>query len=198
MLLYDSQVSGNCYKARLLLAQLDLRYERQEVDVIDRSDRTELLDKVNPALRVPSLVLDDGRTLAESNAILWYLADGTEYLPEDRFARAKVLQWLFFEQYSHEPYIAVPRYWLTIASREPTAAELEAKHAGGYAALTAMERVLGDSRFLIGEQYTIADIALYAYTHLAHEAGFDLAGHQHVARWLERVAEQPRHIGITA
>ncbi len=198
MLLYDSRVSGNCYKVRLLLAQLGLGYERREVDVIDRSGRAELLGELNPALRVPTLVLDDGTALAESNAILWYLADGTEYLPDDRFARAKVLQWLFFEQYSHEPYIAVPRYWLTIARSQPSQGELDAKRAGGYAALTAMERRLDDGPFLVGEQYTIADVALYAYTHVAHEAGFDLSEHPAVTRWLARVAAQPRHVPIAA
>jgi glutathione S-transferase len=110
MLLYNSQVSGNCYKVRLLLAQLERDCELREVNVIDRSNRAELLGELNPALRVPTLVLDDGRSLAESNAILWYLADGSAYVPDDAFARAKVLQWLFFEQYSHEPYIAVVRF----------------------------------------------------------------------------------------
>jgi len=198
MLLYDSQVSGNCYKVRLLLSKLGLSYERQEVDVIDHTGRSELLGDLNPALRVPTLVLDDGRALAESNAILWYLADGTDYLPDEGFARAKVLQWLFFEQYSHEPYIAVARFWLTIAHSQPTEAELAAKHAGGYAALAAMERQLGSTSFLAGERYTIADIALYAYTHVAGEADFDLARHPAVSQWLKRVAEQPGHVSIMA
>src|ERR671914_978666 len=113
MLLYNSQVSGNCYKVRLLLAHLGLPYETREVDVVDRSGRPELLGGLNPALRVPTLVLDDGRPLAESNAILWYFGDGTAYVPEDPYERAQVLQWLFFEQYSHEPAIAVARFWLT-------------------------------------------------------------------------------------
>jgi glutathione S-transferase len=198
MLLYDSEVSGNCYKVRLLLSQLGVRYERHEVDVVDHSGRAELLEGLNPALRVPTLVLDDGRSLGESNAILWYLADGTGYLPHDGYARAKVLQWLFFEQYSHEPYIAVTRFWLTIAQTEPTEAELAVKHAGGYAALAAMERQLGSTPFLTGDRYTIADIALYAYTHVAEEAGFDLARHPAVTRWLERVAAQPGHVPIAA
>src|ERR1700754_2097717 len=119
MLLYGSADSGNCYKVRLLLAQLGLAYERREVDVIDRSGRAELLGDLNPALRVPTLVLDDGRSLGESNAILWHLAERTRYLPGDDFARAQVLQWMFFEQYSHEPNIAVPRFWLAIARVEP-------------------------------------------------------------------------------
>jgi glutathione S-transferase len=198
MLLYDSAVSGNCYKVRLLLAQLSLSFERREVDVIDRSNRPELLAGLNPALRVPTLVLDDGRSLAESNAILWYFAKGTSYLPEDPFAQAKVLQWLFFEQYSHEPYIAVLRFWLAIAKLTPAREELEAKRAGGEAALDALERQLELSPYLVGDAYTIADIALYAYTHVAEEAGFDLSARPATRAWLERVKAQPRHVSITS
>jgi glutathione S-transferase len=198
MLLYDSKVSGNCYKVRLLLAHLGLSYERQEVDVIDRSNRAELLGDLNPALRVPTLVLDDGRSLAESNAILWYLAEGTPYLPQDHFERAQVLQWLFFEQYSHEPYIAVARFWLAVLGAPPSQAEVDAKLRGGYTALDAMEGHLDTRQFLVGECYTIADIALYAYTHVAHEGGFDLSAYQAIHAWLERVAAQPRHVLITA
>src|SRR5436309_5801876 len=163
MLLYNSQVSGNCYKVRLLLAHLGLDYERHEVDVIDRSNRAELLGGLNPALRVPTLVLDDGRVLAESNAIIFHFATDTGYLPQDRFERAQVLQWLFFEQYSLEPYIAVARFW-KIAAIEPPAADLEAKMRGGRAALEALERHLAGREFLVGDLYSIADIALYAYT----------------------------------
>jgi glutathione S-transferase len=198
MLLFNSQVSGNCYKVRLLLACLGVDYERREVDVVDRSGRTELLGDLNPALRVPTLVLDDGRPLAESNAILWYFGEHTPYLPEDRFERAKVLQWLFFEQYSHEPFIAVVRFWVAFSSAPPPQAEIDERRAGGYAALDAMERHLATRRFLVAEQHTIADIALYAYTHVAGEAGFDLTGYPAIRAWLERVAAQNRHISITA
>ncbi len=198
MLLYDSHVSGNCYKVRLLLAHLERTYERREVDVVDRSNRLELLGELNPALRVPTLVLDDGRSLAESNAILWYLADGGAYVPDDPFARAKVLQWLFFEQYSHEPYIAVVRFWVAVAQAPPAEAVLEERMRGGYAALDAMERHLARSPFLVGEDYTIADIALYAYTHVAHEGGFDLRRYPAIGSWLARVATRPRHVPITA
>jgi glutathione S-transferase len=198
MLLYNSQVSGNCYKVRLLLAHLDRDYERRELDVIDRSDRAEKLGDLNPALRVPTLVFDDGRALAESNAIIWYLGDGTQYVPEDPFERAKVLQWLFFEQYSHEPYIAVVRFWVAVAKAPPSPEELDAKRNGGYAALDAIERHLTTNTFLVGERYTIADIALYAYTHVAHEGGFDLSAYDAIHAWLERVAAQPRHVPITA
>ncbi|MGO9762021.1 MAG: glutathione S-transferase family protein [Solirubrobacteraceae bacterium] len=196
MLLYNSQVSGNCYKVRLLLAQLGRDCELREVDVIDRSNRAELLDGLNPALRVPTLVLDDGRSLAESNAILWYLADGSQYLPAEQFERAKVLQWLFFEQYSHEPYIAVVRFWVAISKATPAQAALEEKLSGGYAALDALERHLATHEFLVADRYTIADIALYAYTHVAHEGGFDLSAYPAIGSWLARVAAQPGHVAI--
>jgi glutathione S-transferase len=198
VLLYDSHVSGNCYKVRLLLAHLGRDYQRREVDVIDRSNRLELLGDLNPALRVPTLVLDDGRALAESNAIISYLADGTAFLPTDAFERAKVLQWLFFEQYSHEPYIAVVRFWVAVAKAPPAQAVLEEKMQGGYAALDAMERHLETNLFLVGERYSIADIALYAYTHVAHEAGFELGRYPAIGSWLKRVAAQPGHVAITA
>jgi len=198
VLLYNSQVSGNCYKVRLLLAQLGLDYQRREVDVIDRSNRAELLGELNPALRVPTLVLDDGRPLGESNAIISYLADGTVFLPTDAFERAKVLQWLFFEQYSHEPYIAVVRFWVAVAKTPPAQAVLEEKMHGGYAALDALEGHLETNLFLVGERYTIADIALYAYTHVAHEGGFELGRYPAIGSWLARVAAQPRHVPITA
>ncbi|MFL5831149.1 MAG: glutathione S-transferase family protein [Solirubrobacteraceae bacterium] len=197
MLLYNSMVSGNCYKVRLLFAHLGIDYERHELSVIDRSDRSEVLGELNPALRVPTLVLDDGRSLGESDAIISYFAEGTEYLPEDRFERAQVLQWLFFEQYSHEPNIAVARFW-KIAGIEPPAAELQAKHRGGQAALQAMERHLSLRDFLVAERYTIADIALYAYTHVAPEGGFSLEPYPAIRAWLERVAGQPGHVPITA
>src|SRR5947209_2068183 len=153
MVLYDNRISGNCYKVRLLFAHLGIDYERRELSVIDRSDRPDVLDGLNPGLRVPTLVLDDGRSLAESNAITFYFAEGTPYLPEDRFERAQVLQWLFFEQYSHEPYIAVARFW-KIAAIEPPAADLEAKMRGGRAALEALERHLAGREFLVGDLYS--------------------------------------------
>jgi len=198
MLLYDSQVSGNCYKVRLVLAHLGLDCERREVDVVDRSNRSELLGDLNPALRVPTLLLDDGRSLAESNAIVWYLANRTEYLPKDDFERAKVLQWLFFEQYSLEPYISVVRFWVSVAKLSPAQEELDAKRKGGYATLDAMERHLEAHPFLVADRYTIADIALYANTHVAQEGGFDLSRYPAIGSWMERIVAQPRHIPITA
>jgi glutathione S-transferase len=198
VLLYNSQVSGNCYKVRLLLAHLGVEYERREVDVVDRSNRVELLGDLNPALRVPTVVLDDGRPLAESNAILFYFAERTPYLLEDRYERAQVLQWLFFEQYSHEPNIAVVRFWVGYSDAPPADAEVETRRRGGYTALDAMERHLSSRTFLVGECFTIADISLYAYTHVAAEGGFDLAGYPGIRAWLDRVAGQPGHKPITA
>jgi glutathione S-transferase len=198
VLLYNSQVSGNCYKVRLLLAHLGVEYERREVDVVDRSNRLELLGDLNPALRVPTLVLDDGRPLAESNAILFHLAEGTPYLPEDRYERAQVLQWLFFEQYSHEPNIAVVRFWVAYSDAPPADAEVETRRRAGYTALDAMDRHLSGRTFLVGERFTTADISLYAYTHVAAEGGFDLADYPAIRAWLDRVAGQAGHAPITA
>jgi len=199
MRLYNSPVSGNCYKVRLLLAHLGLEYETIEMSVVDRSNRAEVLGDLNPGLRVPTLVLDDGRPLAESNAILWYLGDGTPYVPTDPYERAQVLQWCFFEQYSHEPNIAVARFWLAYSGTpERFEAELPARMKGGYVALDAMERHLGGREFFVGARYSLADISLYAYTHVAPEGGFDLEPYPSIRTWLERVAAQPGHVSIDA
>jgi glutathione S-transferase len=196
LLLYDSAVSGNCYKVRLLLAQLGIEYERREIDVVERSGRFELLGELNPALRVPTLVLDDGRALAESNAILHFFAEGTPLLPAERYEHAQVLQWLFFEQYSHEPNIAVVRFWVHVGGGAPSEHELKERRRAGYAALEAMERHLAAREYLVAGRYTIADIALYAYTHVAHEGGFVLDRHDAIRAWLARVAAQPGHVRI--
>jgi glutathione S-transferase len=198
MLLYDSQVSGNCYKVRLLFAHLGIEYERREMDVLDRSDRREVLGRLNPALRIPTLVLDDGRTLAESDAIIFHFAEGTQYLPEDSFERAQVLQWLFFEQYNHEPNIAVARFWALFGVSPPSTADYELKMKAGRAALQAMDAHLTDRPYLVGERYTIADIALYAYTHVAPEGGFELEPYPAIRAWIPRVMGQPGHVPITA
>ncbi len=195
MLLYDSAISGNCYKVRLLFSLLGIEYERREVDVIDRSGRAELLGKLNPGLRVPTLVLDDGRPLAESDAILVYFAEGTEYLPDDRYERAQVLQWMFFEQYSHEPNIAVPRFW-EHAGVKPSPREALAKFNGGHAALEAMERHLTGRDFLVADGPTVADLALYAYTHVASEGGFEMGRFAAIGAWLERIAALPGYVSI--
>jgi glutathione S-transferase len=200
VLLYDSPVSGNCYKVRLLLAHLGLPYERREVDVVDRSARPDLLGGLNPALRVPTLVLDDGRPLAESNAIISYFGEGTSFVPEDRYERAQMLQWMFFEQYDHEPAIAVVRFWLVYSGQpERFADRLEERTAAGYRALGAMERHLGTARdWLVGDGMTLADISLYAYTHVADEGGFELDRFPAIRGWLGRVASVPGHVPIDA
>ena len=197
MRLYNSTVSGNCYKVRLLLAQLGLEYETVELSVVDKSNRADVLAELNPALRVPTLVLDDGRALAESNAILWYFGEGTRFVPDDRFRRAQVLQWLFFEQYEHEPAIAVARFLKTYSGRpELFDDRREELLRRGYRALDAMERHLDGREWLAGEAFTIADIGLYAYTHAADEGGFDLGRFPAIRSWLERVSSQPGHVPI--
>jgi len=200
MLLYDSPVSGNCYKVRLLLSHLELPFERRTVDVVDRSNRDELLGDLNPAQRVPTLVLDDGRPLAESGAILWFFGEGTRFVPDDAYDRAQVLQWMFFEQYEHEPAIAVARFWLAYSGQpeEAYAKRLPARHEAGYRALAAMERHLEERDYFVGDGLSLADIALYAYTHVADEGGFDLSGYPRVRAWIERVAAEPGHIAMAA
>jgi glutathione S-transferase len=197
VLLYNNALSGNCYKVRLLAAHLGIPLELRELDVLDRSNRPEVIGDLNPALRVPTLVLDDGRALPESNAILWWLAEGTEYVPAESFERAQVLQWQFFEQYDHEPNIAVARFW-ALFGVDPGEEQRRAKQAGGDKALSAMERHLADREFLVGDRYSIADISLYAYTHVAPEGGFDLAPYPGVRAWLTRVAAQSGHIPLDA
>jgi glutathione S-transferase len=200
VLLYNSQVSGNCYKVRLLFAHLGVDYERQELSVADRSNRHELLGGLNPALRVPTLVLDDGRSLGESGAIIWYFGEGTRFVPHDPYERAQVLQWMFFEQYDHEPAIAVVRFWLAYSGRprEEFADRLDERVAAGYRALDVLERGLEARSWLVGDGMTLADIALYAYTHLAEEGGFELGGYPAIGEWIARVASEPGHVPIDA
>ena len=198
-MLYNSPVSGNCYKVRLLLAHLGVPYERRDVDVVDRSNRRELLGSLNPALRVPTIVLEDGRALAESGAILWYFGEGTRFVPADRYERAHVLQWMFFEQYDHEPAIAVARFWLRYSGKpELFADRRDERTAAGYRALDAMERHLDGRSWLVGDAMTLADIALYAYTHVADEGGFELDGYPAIRDWLACVAAEPGHVPIDA
>ncbi len=193
--LYGDSRSGNCYKLKLLCAEMDIGYEWQEVDILAGDTRTPEFLLMNPNGRIPLLELPDGRHLAESNAILCYLADGSEFLGGTAFDRAIVLQWLFFEQYSHEPYIATSRFIIQYLGTPPErAAELEQKKAGGYQALGVMETALADHDWLTGDRFTIADIALYAYTHVADEGGFSLADYPQVRAWLERVRTRPKHV----
>jgi glutathione S-transferase len=196
--LYDYLPSGNGYKVRLLLSQVGLPFKLVQKDIQRGETRTGEFLALNPNGRIPVLRLDDGRCLPESDAILFYLAEGTRFLPDDRFARADVLRWMFFEQYSHEPYVAVARAWRHLFDLTPErAARLPEKMEGGYAALGVMEGHLRTRRWFVADRYTIADIALYAYTHVADEGGFDLGPYPAVRAWLARVAAEPAHVPIT-
>ena len=200
MLLYDSPTSGNCYKVRLLFAHLGIPYERRAMDVIDRSNRREVLGDLNPALRVPTLVLDDGKPLAESNAILWYFGERTRFVPEDKYECAQILQWMFYEQYELEPSIAVVRFWLVYSGRPEGLSEERHEELAnaGYRVLGTLERHLDRRDFLVGDKLTLADISLYAYTHVAGEGGFELREYPAVRAWLDRIASEPGHVPIDA
>src|SRR5262252_2756296 len=193
MRLYDFLPSGNGYKVRLLLSQLGIPFTLVEKQIFAGETRTPEFLAINPNGRIPVLELDDGSRLAESDAILFYLAEGTRFLPAERFARARVLQWMFFEQYSHEPYVAVARR-IHHMERKLVPPELMER---GHQALAVMERHLAGGAFFVDDVYSIADIALYAYTHVADEGGFALAGYPAVRAWLARVAAQPGHVPIT-
>lgn len=194
--LHDNWESGNGYKVRLLLAQLGVPYQRIQYDTHRGETRTVEYLKKNPNGRIPLLEFPDGRLLAESNAILWYLAQGTEFLPNDAFERAEVLQWMFFEQYSHEPYIAVLRNWTHHHKLQEKAASVQEKLTQGHAALQVMEQHLKTRRFFVGDCYSVADIALYAYTHVAPEGGVALDDYPFVRRWLSLMVQQPGHVSL--
>jgi len=197
MHLFDYLDSGNGYKVRLLLAQLGQKYDWTNVDIDKGETRTPDFLKRNPNGRIPTLLLDDGTYLPESNAILWYLAEGSRFVPATQLGRAQVLQWMFFEQYSHEPYVATPRYLVRhFAADHPRRAEIPARLEKGHAALKVMDGHLANRSFFVGDRYSIADIALYAYTHVAPEGGLDLAGYANVRAWLDRVAAQPNYIPL--
>ncbi len=196
--LYDFLPSGNGYKVRLLLTQLGIPFERIQVEIFKGESRTPQFLAKFPNGRIPAVEFDDGRTLFESNAIMSYFADGTRFMPADRFERAQVLQWMFFEQYSHEPNIATIRSWLHHAGlNDERRAVLESKRKLGYDALGVMESHLKERSWFVGERYSIADIALYAYTHVADEGGFDMSGYPSIRAWLDRVRAEPGHIPIT-
>ncbi len=197
--LYSMQSSGNCYKPRLLMHQLGLPFRLVETDPSKGATRTPEFLALNPNGRVPLLVLPDGRILSESNAMLLYLAEGTRFLPADRFERALVHQWLFFEQYDHEPVIAVARSWLKIYPDrigKATPEQLADWHKRGNRALSVMEHALTQHDWLAGNTYSVADIALYAYTHVAGDGGFDLSAYPAISTWLKRVAAEPAHVGM--
>jgi glutathione S-transferase len=196
MILYNSAFSGNCWKVRQILAHRGIEPELRELDVVDRANRPTVIGHLSPTLRVPVLVLDDGRPMFESNAIIDYLAEDTPYMLEDPYERQQALAWQFFEQYEIEPNLAVARFF-RIFDLEPPEALWRQKHEGGRKGLEALERGLTGKEFLVGDRYTVADISLYAYTHVAPEGGFDLSPYPWIQAWLERVAAQPGHIRIT-
>lgn len=198
MTLYDFMGSGNGYKVRLVLAHLGLPYRLIERDILKGETRTPEFLARNPNGRIPTLQLEDGSHLFESNAIVWYLTEGTPLAPSDRRTRAETLQWMFFEQYSHEPFIATVRFWKHYLPRLSPLQEMElpGRMEKGYAALGVMEQHLARNPFFVGGRYGLADIALYAYTHVAGEGGFNLDNFPQVNAWMARVAGQPGHVTI--
>ncbi len=197
--LYSMQDSGNCYKIRLVLALLGIPFKLHDIDILKGESRTPEFLAINPNGRVPTFKLDDGRIIPESNAAMWYLAEGTDLLSDDRYTRAQILQWMFFEQYSHEPYIAVARFWLHImpgGRAEKTNDDIAGWMERGNQALQVMETHLTDTDFFAGNRYSIADVALYAYTHMADHGGFDLAPYPAIGAWLDRVRTQSGHVTI--
>lgn len=194
---YGDLRSGNCYKVKLLLHLLDMEHEWIHVDILNAQTHTDEFKAINPNAKIPALVLGNGDALWESNAILNYLAEGTAYLPLDKFGRAQVLQWQFFEQYSHEPYIAVARYFmLYLGLPEERKAEYESKMAGGYRALDVMEQHLATHEYFVGNAYSIADISLYAYTHVATDGGFDLGDSLAIKTWIARLESETGHLSM--
>ena len=197
--LYDSTDSGNAYKVRLVLAHLNVAFERVELDTDTGETRTQSYLAKNPNGKVPAIEFDNGDVLCESNAILYYLATGSALLPEDRLDRARALQWMFFEQYSHEPYIAVSRHALKhLELTDERRALVESKREPGYRALGVMEGHLKSRAFFVAERFSIADIALYAYTHVADEGGFDLGKYSAIRGWLARVESEPGHVPMSS
>lgn len=194
---YGDAQSGNCYKVQLLMSHLDIDHEWVEVDILQKQTQTEEFLAKNANEKIPVLELPSGECLSESNAILNYLAHGTLYLPENAWGRALVLQWQFFEQYSHEPYLAVARFIAKyLGMPEERKAEFESKQAGGHKALGVMESQLSQTPYFVSSALTIADISLFAYTHVAHEGGFDLSAYPAIQSWLLRVADHPRHVAM--
>ena len=198
-IIYGDSVSGNCYKLKLACAQLGIEHEWREIDILAGESRTDEFLAMNPNGRVPLLELPDGRHLPESNAILSWLADGTALAGTDRYERAMILSWMCFEQYSHEPYIATSRFIVRyLGNPADRQADLEVKRKGGYAALDVMERQLAEHDFFANDAYSIADIALFAYTHVASEGGFDLESYSHVNAWMDRVRATDGFVPMSA
>lgn len=197
--LYNFQDSGNSYKVRLLLTQSQAPFERIDIDLLGGETGTPRFRARNPLGQTPFVELDDGRVLAESNAILWYFAEGTSFVPDDRWTRAQVLQWMNFEQYRLEPNIGTPRFWITeLKVGDERRTQIAEKLKSGNAALAIVEAHLAKTPFLAGGRYSIADICLFAYSHVAEEAGYDLAPYPALRQWFARVEAEPRHVAITA
>lgn len=197
--LYEFASSGNCYKLRLAMAQLGIPFQRIEKDITRGETRTEEFLAINPNGRIPVLVTPDNKVLPESNAALWYLSGNSKLMPEDAFQQAQVLQWMFFEQYNHEPNIATSRYWIhVLGEREKYAEALAEKQQKGHDALRVMESHLSGRDFFVGSDYSIADIALYAYTHVAGQGGFSLEDYPAIRAWLKRVEQQPGYVSMAA
>ena len=197
--IYGDSRSGNCYKIKLLCAELGIDYAWQEVDILAGDTRTPQFLAMNANGRIPLLALADGRYLAESNAILCYLAEGSELFGQDAFSRASILQWMFFEQYSHEPNIATSRFIMQYLGNPPDQkAALAEKREAGYMALGVMEQQLLRNRYMTGETYNLADIALFAYTHVAHEGGFDLDPYPAIRAWIDAIMGRPKYVPMTA
>ena len=197
MKIYADIQSGNCYKVKLLTSLLDIEHDWITIDILAKETLTTSFLKKNPNGKIPLLELDDGRFISESNAILNYLAAGSSFLPSDRFENAKIQQWQFFEQYSHEPFIAVARFIaLYLGLPDDRKADYESKHEGGYKALNVMEKQLQLTPYLIGNTLTTADISLYGYTHVAHEGGFDLSEYPAIQAWLKRIQANPKYVAM--
>ena len=196
--IYGDSISGNCYKVQLLCAQLGIEHVWHELDILGGAARSDEFRAMNPNGKTPLLKLADGRFLPESNAILYYLAQGSPLVTDDAYEMASILSWMCFEQYSHEPYIAVARFIMVYLGNPPEEAEnLESKRPGGYKALKVMESQLAEHDYFANDRYSIADIALYAYTHKAHEGGFDLSKYSSVREWLARVEQQPGFVPMS-
>ena len=196
---YGDLRSGNCYKIKLLLLLLEKEHEWIDVDIMQGETHTDDFKLLNPNAKIPAIELADGRTLWESNAILNYLAEGSAYLPADSYLRSQVLQWQFFEQYSHEPYIAVARYIkLYLGLPDERRAEFASKKQGGEKALQVMDQHLAQNKYFVGERYTIADISLYAYTHVAEDGEFDLSNYPNVSAWIQCLEAHPHHLTMQA
>ena len=197
MKIYGDIFSGNCYKIKLLCSLLNIEHEWCHVDILANETQTKEFLEKNASGQIPVLELDDGQYLSESNAILNYLAAGSDLLPNDKVINAKVLQWQFFEQYSHEPFIAVARYIARyLGLPEERKAEYESKQTGGHRALKIMEQQLSFTPYLTGDTMTIADISLYAYTHVADEGGFDINLYPSVQMWLDRISSSDKYIAM--